>query len=93
MKEHLKEALMGVRAHLLKVKAGKYNEDEKDEPSVAPKANSGGSDNGASFEPEVSRKPEAPTEDLDDKEVVTFFRKRKQSKVGNERIVGLGAKR
>lgn len=92
MKDHLKEALLGVRSHLLKVKAGKYNEEEKqDEISVAPQANPSGGDSGASVQPQVSRQPEAPDEDFE-KEKVEFFRKRKKPKIGNERVVGLGAK-
>lgn len=92
MKDNLREALLGVRSHLMKIKAGKYNEEseEKDEPIVAAKKDTDSDSDRGSRKPEVSEEDNEES-DLDEMEKVEFFRKKKRKpKIGHERIVGFG---
>lgn len=76
MREHLRKALLETRNHLLKIKAGKYNEEEEraqSRPNPAPAPDSSG--DRPSVKPEVPKEPESDLEF--EKEKVEFFRRKR----------------
>lgn len=90
--QHIRDALMQTRAHLLKIKAGKYRHEEepKDEPSPTPKASPDRGSDGDFDEPEIPSVSESSPDEDWEKEKVEFFRKRRKPRgTGPEQVIGM----
>lgn len=89
MREHLRTALLETRQHLLKIKAGKYNEEEKKDaiPRSSPKADLSSSADGTRDESETPTESSHVDEDFET-EKVEFFRKKRRPKA-REALAGV----